>query len=287
MSPLTRAAGWWALMQPRASLLVVAIYGLCCVVAAGGHPMSARLAVAVVGMTCMQFSIGALNDYCDRASDAITRHKPKPIVLGVVSPRAALVVAMLLAAATVALYVPFGRLALAAVSASLLLGFAYDLGMKSTPASGIMIGLAFPMLPLLAWDLFATVRPALLWTFALGVIIGLAVHLADALPDAEADSAVGVYGLSQLLGRWALATCWGLLALADLLAVALAVARVVPVRALPLVVCEAIGLALVGGAIASWRRVAVPQDRRLRRNFGWSVASAMVIAAGWLVSAVV
>jgi 4-hydroxybenzoate polyprenyltransferase len=282
-----RLAGLWALMHPLPSLLTVAAFTVFCLIAAHGHPEPRALAVVALGMMCMQFAISALNDYRDREIDARMLHKLKPIVMGRIAPTTALALALVLAAGMFACFAPFGWVVLATATAGLALGFAYDLGVKTTPFGGVMLGLAFPILPLLAWEVFATVRPALFWTFPLGMLVGLGIHLADALPDAEADRAAGVRGLAQMLGPRALATCWGVLALAVLLTAIVAGTRAVPAHFPLLIASDTLGLALIAAAALTGSRDAVPRALRLRRNFGWSVATGLIIAIGWLLATIV
>src|SRR5579883_3156522 len=127
-----RLAGAWALMHPGPSLMTVAVYMLCAVLASGGHPVLGKLALSALGMVCMQFAISALNDYRDRAADASNPQKRKPLVTGAISPPFALWAAIILAAAMVVLFIPYGPVSLALACVFLALGFAYDLGVKST-----------------------------------------------------------------------------------------------------------------------------------------------------------
>ena len=280
-----RALGLWLLVHPGPSLVTALAYALFALLAAHGRPDPVRLLVTVIGLIGQQFAISALNDYCDRAADAHS-HKVKPLPRGWLPAWVALFVALLCAAVMVACFAPYGLAPLLIASAFLALGVAYDLGLKATPLAGVVMGLAFSLLPLLAWDLFATVKPALFWTFGLGLALGLAIHLADALPDAAADSASGAHGLAQLLGRRALLADWLLLALANALIIALALSGLAPAHPAPLLVAEPLaGVALLA-AILLARRAAWPERRRLRANFLLTILIALITALGWLIAAV-
>lgn len=281
-----RLRGLWALTHPGPSLMTALAYAVCALVAAHGRPDPTRLAVTVVGMIGLQFAISAFNDYCDRAADAHS-HKFKPLARGVLPAWAAVLAALLFAAVMVACYAPYGLLPLLVAGAFLALGIAYDVGVKSTPLGGVMLGLAFPLLPLLAWQLFATVKPALFWTFPLGLALGLSIHLADALPDAASDAAVGAHGLTQVLGQRALAACWLLQAAANALVIALAATGLTPVRPLPLLIAEPLALGGLLINILTSRRQGLSEQRRLRVNFALTVVGALVTVVGWLASAVV
>ena len=282
----TRLRGLWALTHPGPSLVTALAYALFALLAARGRPDPIKLTVTVIGMIALQFAISAFNDYRDREADALS-HKFKPVALGVLSPRAALAATALFTAVMLACYAPYGRGPLLIASAFLVLGFAYDLGLKSTPLGAVMLGLAFPLLPLLAWDLFATVKPALYWTFLIGLAIGASIHIADALPDAAADQAAGAHGLTQALGRYALGVEWLLLAGASLLVVILAAMGTTPSRPAILFVTTPLSLALLVAAALQYQRRSQPERRRLRVNVMLTVLTALVIAAGWVVSAIV
>lgn len=281
-----RLGGLWALLHPGPSLLTVGAFILCAVIAAQGQPDPAKLALSALGMVCQQFAISALNDYCDRAADAQSLHKRKPIVLGLVTPRYALLLALALAAAMVILFAPFGWLAEVFAGTFLALGFAYDLGIKSTPFSGVMHGLAFPTIPLLAWTIFAHLTPALFWVVPLGMALGIGLHLADALPDAEADARAGVRGLTQALGGNALAVCWGAFVVGMVIVALLAVSG--ERSRLPLALaCDALASGLLLAAIQTWREQSMKVAQRLKRNFGWLVATAFVLVVGFFATVAV
>jgi len=281
MTVAMRSAGVWRLMHPGPSLATAGVFGICAVIASGGRPEPIRFITSIIGLICMQFAISALNDYCDRASDAFS-HKRKPIVEGIVTPQFALVATVVLTIGMYLCFLPWGIGPTITASVFLGLGFAYDLGVKSTPFSGVMHGLAFPTLPLLAWQLFSHPFPALYWTFALGMALGLGIHLADAIPDMQADHAAGANGLAQYLGSLTVPVCWSLFALADILVAVIAITQVVMVRPLLIVGTVVIGLALLARAILIWQQQSLTTKQRLRGHFLWLLGSAVATTVGWL-----
>ncbi|SRR5579885_3132806 len=280
INPHARLWGLWALMHPGPSLMTVAVYVLCAFVAAGGRPAPSRLVLTALGLVCMQFAISALNDYCDREADRHNAKKRKPLVLGLVSPAEAIGVTVALTVAMFALFTPYGWGTMLVVGTFLALGFAYDLGIKATPFSGVTHGLAFPALPLFAWDLFARLRGDLLWVFPIGMALGIGLHLADALPDAEADAAAGARGLAQVLGRAALPVCWSAFVVAAGIVAAVAVAYPLPARRPALIVLEALSLALVAAAVISFRQPG-GDAAHWRRNFLLLAGAALAIIVAW------
>lgn len=280
-----RLAAFWALTHPGPSLMSALAYAIFAALAAHGRPDLIRLFVTFVGMVGVQFSISTLNDYCDREADRLSS-KFKPLATGALPPWVALALTALFAGVMVACYAPYGLTPLLTAGAFLALGYAYDLGVKSTPLGAVLMGIAFPLLPMLAWELFATVKPALFWTFGLGLALGVSISLADALPDTDSDSAAGLRTLAQTLGRHALVGCWlGLLA-ANALVVTLALTRLTPVRPLALLIAEPLALGALGLAVALGRSQSRLREERLRLNFVLTVLIALISALGWLISAV-
>ncbi len=285
VSKRQQLSGLWVLMHPGPSLVTALAYALFAVLAARGRPDPRTLLVTVVGMIALQFAISALNDYCDREADLLSQ-KAKPVARGVLAPGIALGATAALIVLMVVCYAPYGLTPLAIVTAFLVLGIAYDLGLKSTPLGGVVMGLAFPLVPLLAWDLFARVTPALYWTFPLILALGIAVHLADALPDYAADSAASAHGLTQLLGDKALLTSWLCVVGANLLIVLLAVTGLTPARwGVLLTTAALVALVILAAALVA-RLSGWPERSRLRANFALTVAAGLITVTGWLLSAV-
>lgn len=282
----SRLAAVWTLTHPGPSLVTALAYALCALVAARGRPDSSRLLITVIGMIALQFAISTLNDYCDREADKYS-HKFKPLATGLLPPWVALALTAIFVALMVACYAGYGLAPLLAAGAFLALGVIYDVGAKSTPLGAVLMGMAFPLLPLLAWQLFAQVKPALYWTFPIGLALGIGISLADALPDAAADGAAGSRSLAQALGKHALAACWLSLAGANALVIALALTRLTPARPLALLIAEPLALGALGISVALGRSQTRQEAERLRLNFVLTVIIALITALGWLISAIV
>jgi 4-hydroxybenzoate polyprenyltransferase len=159
-----------------------------------------RVALLAAAVLTGQLSVGWCNDAIDAPLDVVVARPDKPIATGRVS-RATVGTAAALAVAacgvcSLALGVVPGLVHLTAVAA----GWAYDLGLKSTAASGIAYVVAFGLLPAVATT--ALVQPH--WpapTVMVGAaLLGLAAHFANTVGDAAADAVTGVRGLPQRLG---------------------------------------------------------------------------------------
>ncbi|MET9391144.1 SCO3242 family prenyltransferase [Streptomyces sp. NPDC006624] len=108
--------------------------------AAGGTPGS-RTLLAIGSSLCLYEAGMALNDWADREVDAVERpHRPLPS--GRIRPAAALTAACALTGAGLALAAGAGRPALAVAAPLAATVWAYDLGLKHTPAGPVAMGAA-------------------------------------------------------------------------------------------------------------------------------------------------
>ncbi|MGA4845523.1 SCO3242 family prenyltransferase [Streptomyces sp. G5(2025)] len=101
--------------------------------AATGVRTNHRTLLALTSSLCLYEAGMALNDWADRADDAVERPE-RPLPSGRISPPAALAAAAALAATGLALASRAGRPALAVAGTLAGTVWAYDLGLKHTPA---------------------------------------------------------------------------------------------------------------------------------------------------------
>ncbi|MFF2818517.1 SCO3242 family prenyltransferase [Kitasatospora cineracea] len=128
---MSRARAWAELLRVSA-LCTVPGDALAGAAAAGARP-GRGTALAVGSSLCLYQAGMALNDWADRAEDAAER-PARPIPSGRIAPGAALAAAAGLTAAGVALAGCAGRAAGATAAALAATVWAYDLGLKHTPA---------------------------------------------------------------------------------------------------------------------------------------------------------
>lgn len=277
------AWAWFRLVHPFPSILVTVATGLFAELAAGGHAPVGALVRLLGSVACSQCAIGAANDVVDQALDAAT--KPwKPVARGAISPRAAAILAWVCSGACLALSATLPSATLLAAALGLGCGLAYDLRLKRSRWSWLPYGLALPTLPVWAWVAMGKLTIRLAPAYPLGVLLGLAVHLANTLPDLEGDQGFGVRGLAHGLGRRrGLALCWGSLGLAQ--GVTLLLAPVLHYRGPAYPAGLAISLALLLGAMLAYR--ARPTSAVLQLNFGLMALASLTLAIGWLAGAVV
>src|SRR5215469_1829890 len=215
--PIDIVVGLWKLGHVEPIVLILAAVTLFAVRATWPHPPWGTILLLLAGQAAMQFSISILNDYCDRQLDASSR-KNKPIVLGLVRPREALLAGLLMIVVMVVILLPLSFFAFLAALASLALGQLYNLGLKSTPLSGVLFALAMPLLPFYAFAGVGRIPSMIIWFLPIGAVLGVALNLANALPDVEEDAAGNARTLAVTLGvKGSFIACPLLIALAALL----------------------------------------------------------------------
>jgi 4-hydroxybenzoate polyprenyltransferase len=259
--------------------LAVTVFATAYALAVGLAPE--RVALLAAAVLAGQLSIGWLNDGLDAGADVVAGRADKPVARGEVSRRAVLVGAGV--ALVVGLVLGFSLGVGPGVAHALVLagGWAYDLGLKSTPASGVPYLVAFGSLPAVA----STALPGGGWPAA-GVVagsalLGLAAHFANTVGDAEADRLTGVRGLPQLAGPVASMRWTAVLVVLAALALLTAVERTGARGAVAYVVLAAgAGLAVVGGVGAVRRSRAAGAAA-----FRSTLAAVALVVAGFLLAA--
>jgi 4-hydroxybenzoate polyprenyltransferase len=221
---------FWRMLHPVPSLLTVAAAGAFVLLAARGLPPPGRLVHLLLIEMAMQFAISAFNDYFDRRVDA--GRADKPVAAGVITPRTAWATGTVLALLALALALPLGPWVATLTAIGLGGGLLYDAGLKYTAFSWLPFAIAFPTLALWAWAGAApggVIPPHLWWTVPVVALTVVGIHLADTIPDLQADAAAGVRGLAHRLGsRHALIVCWCVFAAGLLMTLALG--GVIPYR---------------------------------------------------------
>ncbi len=195
------ALGFLLLAHPGPVVLFIATVALFALRATWPRPVWSVILLLIAAHAAMQFSISMINDYCDRALDAIS--KPgKPIIRGLVTPREALTVGIVMMVLMFVLLLPLPPLAAVVSLCYLALGQAYNLGLKSTAWSGIILALMITLIPLYV---FAGAGRPLPPTFCfvvviVGLLVGVALNVANSLPDVEGDEIGGARTLTVVLG---------------------------------------------------------------------------------------
>ncbi len=272
---LLRAA---RIIHPFPTLLNVAATAGLAFVAVRGVP-DASIMVRMLGvMLCAQCAIGVANDYFDRDLDAAT--KPwKPVAAGIVSPGQAALLACALAVATAGIATTLGPGSFALAMLGMACGLAYDARLKRSRFSAVPYMIAIPTLPLWVWLTLGAWTPVLWWLLPLGALIGLALHLANTLPDLEGDAANGVTGLAHRLGARA-SMLLAYASFAAALALSAVPAAAVDYDARYYLPALVVGIAALAGSAAAF---AVRRDAwTLQLGFGALSLASAALAVGWL-----
>lgn len=276
-----RLGGWLRLVHPFPSALLALTVVLMGFAAGRDTPRWPRALAAGLAMLLVQFWVGVVNDLCDRQLDRAT--KPwKPLVSGRVPVAHARLMAGTLPAAAALVVLPLGALPTALLAGVALALEAYNARLKRTPWSWAPYVAFFPLVPAYAWAAVDRFGPELVLACPIAASLGVAVHLANAVPDLEGDATHGAGGVAEPLGRTrALAASWAFLGMAQAVGLGTGLAFGLP-RA-PLLGGIALSAALLAASMLASARRAEPV--RLQTNFGLVALAAMALGVGWMASA--
>jgi 4-hydroxybenzoate polyprenyltransferase len=191
-------AGLARLVHPFPSALDAAVTVALALLAGAS---SGRALLLGASMLAIQLSIGAFNDLFDLPADMVAG-RSKPLVDGRVGARPALGVGIACGLAGLVL-AGFAGLATGLVAcAGYGIGLAYDLRLKASPWSWLPYAAGIPLLPVFAWIGATGELPGPILVLAgLGVLGGASLAIANALADAERDTASRTTTVATALGR--------------------------------------------------------------------------------------
>jgi 4-hydroxybenzoate polyprenyltransferase len=184
-----------------------------------GIPIEKLIPVGL-GILFQQFSVGLSNDWLDYERDKIVGRDDKPTVRSEVSAK--LVRNTSLVSAVIAMVVAssLGREVLLTMVAMLVVGWSYNLGLKSNALSALPYAVGFGILPIFVTLSLETPQLPMWWVMLAAGLLGVAAHFANAMPDLIDDRQTGVRALPHILGqRVSALTISGAAALASLLVV--------------------------------------------------------------------
>jgi 4-hydroxybenzoate polyprenyltransferase len=181
----------------------VAVPALTALLAAQAAPHGIGPVLAGPALLAGQLSIGWSNDARDAARDTAAQRLDKPVARGDIGANGLWVAACAAVAAGLAMALLIGPITAGLYALGVVLGWSYNLGLKSTPWSWVTYLLAFGSLPAYAASTLPG-HPAPHWPITVAAaLIGFGAHFANVLPDLAADQAAGVRGLPQrVAARW-------------------------------------------------------------------------------------
>jgi 4-hydroxybenzoate polyprenyltransferase len=181
----------------------LAITAMATVLAAEAAPHGFGPVLTAPAMLAGQLSVGWSNDACDAARDIAAGRTDKPVVRGEVTVRSLWIAAALSLLAALAMSAAISLVTLGILALLIGAAWAYNLGLKSTPWSGVMYLLGFGPLPAYAASTLPGQPAPRFWVCVAAGLVGLGGHFANVLPDLGADLRAGVRGLPQLVAaRW-------------------------------------------------------------------------------------
>ena len=181
----------------------LAITAMATVLAAEAAPTGFGPVLVAPAMLAGQLSVGWSNDACDAARDVAAGRTDKPVARGEISVRSLWVAAVVSVVAALALAAAISLLTMGILALLVGAGWAYNLGLKSTPWSGVMNLLGFGPLPAYAASTLPGQPAPRFWVCVAAGLVGLGAHFVNVLPDLAADLSSGVRGLPQLVAaRW-------------------------------------------------------------------------------------
>ena len=280
------ARGFFLLSHPGPVLFHIIAVTIFALLAAWPRFAWGVIVLIIAAHAAMQISIAMLNDYCDRRADA--QVKPgKPIPAGLVRPREALIAGLAMMVLMVVLLLPLNIWGLVVSLAYLTLGQAYNLGLKSTLLSGVVFALAIPLIPIYAYVAQGRTLPILLWLIPFGALLGVALNLANSLPDIEEDRAAEARTLAVVLGlRGTLLACPVLIALAAALVAILAVLHIVAAQPVIIIAILSFTILAIIALLFFWRPAKVTMLGRYKSYFYLVVITMLVLAGGWFAAVI-
>jgi 4-hydroxybenzoate polyprenyltransferase len=181
----------------------LAITAMATVLAAEAAPTGLGPVLVAPAMLAGQLSVGWSNDACDAARDVAAGRTDKPVARGEISVRSLWVAAVVSVVAALAMAAAISLLTMGILALLVGAGWAYNLGLKSTPWSGVMYLLGFGPLPAYAASTLPGQPAPRFWVCVAAGLVGLGAHFVNVLPDLAADLGSGVRGLPQLVAaRW-------------------------------------------------------------------------------------
>jgi protoheme IX farnesyltransferase len=281
-------AGYVALTKPRIIELLLVTTVPTMFVAEQGVPPVWLMVATVLGGTFAAGGANAINMVVDRDIDALMeRTKNRPLVIGVMSPRNALVFAISLEVAAFAWLFAFVNLlsAVLAVSATLFYVFVYTLWLKRTTTQNIVIGGAAGCMPVLVG--WAAVANSLAWApIVLFLVIfywtpphfwALAIKYRDDYANAEVPMLPAVVSLEATSRRILLYT-------AILIPLTLVFSPVADMGAIYLGSALVLGAVFVAFALAVRRD---PSERTAMRLFSYSITYLTLLFGSIMIDVVV
>jgi len=192
----TRAIGLLKSTHPIPSF---AVTGFTVLLALGyGMPLE-KLFLVGFGILFQQFSVGLSNDWLDYERDKTVGRNDKPTVRFEVSAKLVRNASLVSAVIALVFAMSIGWEVLLTMVAMLVVGWSYNLGLKSNALSALPYAVGFGIVPVFVTLSLSTPQRPLWWVMLAAGLLGVAAHFANALPDLMDDRETGVRALPHML----------------------------------------------------------------------------------------
>jgi 4-hydroxybenzoate polyprenyltransferase len=161
------------------------------------------VAIFVAGVVLMRSAGCAINDYADRNIDGrVARTRLRPVAVGLVSPREALTVFVVLSLVAFGLVLMLNWLTVLMSLVAVALATVYPFMKRFTHLPQLVLGMAFGWaVPMAFTALLGGVPPVAWLLFAATVLWALAYDTEYAMVDRDDDIKIGVKSTAILFGR--------------------------------------------------------------------------------------
>ncbi len=173
-------------------------------IAGEGHPPWPIVLIFVAGVVLMRSAGCAINDFADRDLDGqVIRTRGRPIAAGLISPREALGVFLVLSLVSFALVLLLDRRTVALSVVALGLAVVYPFMKRYTQVPQLFLGMAFGWAIPMAFTAVVGSVPWSAWfLFGATVVWALVYDTQYAMADREDDLKVGIKSTAILFGRY-------------------------------------------------------------------------------------
>jgi len=173
-------------------------------IAGEGNPPWGILLIFVAGVVLMRSAGCAINDFADRELDGqVARTRKRPIAAGLISPREALGVFLVLSLAAFILVLLFDWRTVALSVVALGLAVLYPFMKRYTQVPQLFLGAAFGWAVPMAFTAVTGSVPASAWLlFGATVVWALVYDTQYAMADREDDLKIGIKSTAILFGRY-------------------------------------------------------------------------------------
>lgn len=173
-------------------------------IAGQGSPPWPIVVVFVAGVVLMRSAGCAINDFADRDFDGhVARTRDRPLAVGLISPKEAIGVFLVLSLAAFALVLSLNWTTIALSVVALLLTLIYPFMKRFTHVPQLFLGAAFGWaVPMAFTAITGSVPPMAWWLFGATVVWALIYDTQYAMVDRDDDIAVGIKSTAILFGRY-------------------------------------------------------------------------------------